>query len=68
MVAWHGILQYFGIRHRERSSKHLLDDQRDEDGGWDMGKQRLELTWYNKDKALIPTETGKYGYTLGGAD
>ncbi|MBB5846234.1 adenine-specific DNA-methyltransferase [Mobiluncus mulieris] len=25
--------------------------------------QRLELTWYNKDKALIPTETGKYGYT-----
>lgn len=28
-----------------------------------MGKQRLELTWYNKDKALIPTETGKYGYT-----
>lgn len=28
-----------------------------------MAKQRLELTWYNKDKALIPTETGKYGYT-----
>lgn len=26
-------------------------------------KQRLELTWYNKDKALIPTETGKYGYS-----
>lgn len=25
--------------------------------------QRLELTWYNKDKALIPTEAGKYGYT-----
>lgn len=25
--------------------------------------QRLQLTWYNKDKALIPTETGKYGYT-----
>lgn len=25
--------------------------------------QRLELTWYNKDKALIPTENGKYGYT-----
>lgn len=24
---------------------------------------RLQLTWYNKDKALIPTETGKYGYT-----
>nr|WP_249290603.1 site-specific DNA-methyltransferase [Mobiluncus mulieris] len=23
----------------------------------------MELTWYNKDKALIPTETGKYGYT-----
>ncbi len=28
-----------------------------------MGKQRLQLTWYNKDKALIPTETGRYGYT-----
>lgn len=28
-----------------------------------MTKQRLELTWYNKDKALIPTEQGKYGYT-----
>ena len=27
-----------------------------------MAKQRLELTWYNKDKALIPTEQGKYGY------
>ncbi|MGO4956842.1 site-specific DNA-methyltransferase [Luteococcus sp. Sow4_B9] len=26
-------------------------------------KQRLELTWYNKDRALIPTEDGKYGYT-----
>lgn len=26
-------------------------------------KQRLELTWYNKDKALIPTVTGKYGYS-----
>ena len=26
-------------------------------------KHRLELTWYNKDKALIPTESGKYGYT-----
>ncbi|CAB0871211.1 site-specific DNA-methyltransferase [Corynebacterium diphtheriae] len=25
--------------------------------------QRLQLTWYNKDKALIPTEAGKYGYT-----
>ncbi|MGQ4574948.1 site-specific DNA-methyltransferase [Dermabacteraceae bacterium P7006] len=25
--------------------------------------QRLELTWYNKDMALIPTEEGKYGYT-----
>ena len=24
--------------------------------------QRLELTWFNKDKALIPTENGKYGY------
>ncbi|MDN6148848.1 MAG: site-specific DNA-methyltransferase [Yaniella sp.] len=24
--------------------------------------QKLELTWFNKDKALIPTETGKYGY------
>ena len=28
-----------------------------------MTKQRLELTWYNKDMALIPTEVGKYGYT-----
>ena len=28
-----------------------------------MNAQRLELTWYNKDKALIPTEAGKYGYT-----
>ena len=27
-----------------------------------MSKTRLELTWYNKDKALIPTETGKYDY------
>lgn len=26
-------------------------------------RQKLELTWFNKDKALIPTETGKYGYT-----
>ena len=25
--------------------------------------QKLELTWFNKDKALIPTEAGKYGYT-----
>lgn len=25
--------------------------------------QRLELTWYNKDKALIPASAGKYGYT-----
>lgn len=28
-----------------------------------MSKQRLQLTWYNKDMALIPTETGKYGYS-----
>lgn len=28
-----------------------------------MTKQRLELTWYNKDQTLIPTEQGKYGYT-----
>lgn len=28
-----------------------------------MSKTRLQLTWYNKDKALIPTESGKYGYT-----
>lgn len=29
-----------------------------------LGKQqRLELTWTNKDKALIPTEQGRYGYT-----
>lgn len=25
-------------------------------------KQRLELTWYNKDLALIPARHGKYGY------
>lgn len=28
-----------------------------------MAKTRLQLTWYNKDKALIPTKSGKYGYT-----
>ncbi|APT93000.1 DNA methylase [Corynebacterium phocae] len=28
-----------------------------------MAKDRLQLTWYNKDKALIPTQTGRYGYT-----
>lgn len=28
-----------------------------------MTKQRLQLTWYNKDMALIPTEDGKYGYS-----
>lgn len=33
-----------------------------------MTKQRLQLTWYNKDKALIPTETGKYGYAWVEAD
>lgn len=27
-----------------------------------MPNQRLQLTWYNKEKVLIPTETGKYGY------
>lgn len=27
-----------------------------------MTNQRLQLTWSNKDLALIPTETGKYGY------
>lgn len=27
-----------------------------------MSKTRLQLTWYNKDKALIPTENGRYGY------
>lgn len=27
-----------------------------------MPNQRLQLTWYNKDKALIPLETGRYGY------
>ncbi|TJZ95084.1 site-specific DNA-methyltransferase [Dermacoccus nishinomiyaensis] len=27
-----------------------------------MTKQRLELTWFNKDQALIPTEHGRYGY------
>ena len=28
-----------------------------------MVNTRLQLTWFNKDKALIPTEAGKYGYT-----
>lgn len=28
-----------------------------------MTTQRLQLNWHNKDKALIPTKTGKYGYT-----
>lgn len=27
-----------------------------------MSKKRLELTWFNKDKALISMEKGKYGY------
>jgi len=27
-----------------------------------MSKTRLELTWYNKDKALIPVAAGKYDY------
>lgn len=26
-------------------------------------RQRLQLTWFNKDQALIPTEHGEYGYT-----
>lgn len=28
-----------------------------------MARTRLELTWANKDRALIPTEHGRYGYT-----
>lgn len=28
-----------------------------------MTKKRLELTWYNKDLALIPTNDGRYGYS-----
>ena len=27
-----------------------------------MSQQRLQLTWYNKDMALIPTEDGRYAY------
>ena len=27
-----------------------------------MANQRLQLTWFNKDKALIPIEDGRYGY------
>lgn len=27
-----------------------------------MAQQKLELTWYNKDQALIPAERGRYGY------
>ena len=26
-------------------------------------QQKLAITWFNKDKALIPTEQGKYGYS-----
>ncbi len=26
-------------------------------------EQKLAITWFNKHKALIPTEQGKYGYT-----
>ena len=33
-----------------------------------MPNQRLQLTWYNKDKALIPIETGRYGYAWVGPD
>lgn len=28
-----------------------------------MSQQRLQLIWYNKDMALIPTEAGRYGYS-----
>ncbi|QTH60509.1 site-specific DNA-methyltransferase [Corynebacterium hindlerae] len=28
-----------------------------------MTQQKLELTWFNKDQALIPQERGRYGYT-----
>lgn len=28
-----------------------------------MTKRRLELTWFSRNMALIPTETGKDGYT-----
>ncbi|WP_315303702.1 site-specific DNA-methyltransferase [Rothia dentocariosa] len=28
-----------------------------------MAQQRLQLTWYNKDKALIPSQEGRYDYT-----
>lgn len=28
-----------------------------------MSKQKLEITWHNKDQALIPTTRGRYGYT-----
>ena len=28
-----------------------------------MSQQRLQLMWYNKDMALIPTEDGRYGYS-----
>lgn len=27
-----------------------------------MAKTRLQLMWYNKNKAIIPAEEGKYGY------
>lgn len=32
-------------------------------GRCSMSQQRLQLTWYNKDMALIPTEDGRYGYS-----
>lgn len=33
-----------------------------------MAQQRLELTWYNKDLALIPTQHGRYGYSWVSSD
>lgn len=33
------------------------------EGMTSSGEQRLELNWFNKDQALIPTESGRYGYT-----
>lgn len=27
------------------------------------GEQLLELSWYNKNQALIPTQSGRYGYS-----
>ncbi len=49
---------------RLRHSRHLRSNPSNTEGRDRLdGQSASQLTWYNKDKALIPTETGKYGYT-----